>query len=251
VEEVVAADGTLSLGGRRSVELRGHSVPLVDLAAALGLAALELERRPPAIVVAAGGRRAAVACDRLLGEEEVVVKSLGPLLAGIRGYLGAAILGDGRIALIVDSASLIRAPAGRRRTDPETVAEPATTAGAKVLVVEDSFTIRQLQRSILEASGYRVTTARDGRDALARLAEEDDVALVVTDVEMPELDGIGLVEAIRADVRTHALPVVVVTTLASEDDRRRGMDAGADAYMTKHSYDQQALLETVERLIGR
>jgi two-component system chemotaxis sensor kinase CheA len=252
VEEVVAADARLSLGGRPSLELRGHSVPLVDLADALGMQARELGQRPPAVVVAAGGRRAAVVCDRLLGEEEVVVKSLGSLLDGGRRYLGAAILGDGRIALILDSASLIRAPArDGRRAEVATATDARTAVASKVLVVEDSFTVRQLQRSILETAGYRVSTARDGRDALARLAEEEDIALVVTDVEMPELDGIELVEAIRADPRTQTLPVVVVTTLASEDDRRRGAEAGADAYMTKHSFDQQALLETVERLIGR
>ncbi|MDX6512073.1 MAG: two-component system, chemotaxis family, sensor histidine kinase and response regulator WspE, partial [Gaiellaceae bacterium] len=93
--------------------------------------------------------------------------------------------------------------------------------------------------------------ARDGRDALQRLAEEDDVELVVTDVEMPEMNGLELVEAIRADPRTEALPVVVVTTLATEEDQRRGIEAGADAYMAKGSFDQRALLETVERLVGR
>jgi len=120
-----------------------------------------------------------------------------------------------------------------------------------VLVVEDSFTVRQLQRSILEAAGYRVSTARDGRDALRRLAEEDDISLVVTDVEMPEMDGLELVEALRADPALQSLPVVVVTTRGSDEDRRRGIEAGADAYMTKRGFDQQALLETVERLIGR
>ena len=111
--------------------------------------------------------------------------------------------------------------------------------------------MRQLQRSILEAAGYRVSMARDGRDALQRLADEDDVALVLTDIEMPEMDGLELVEALRADPRTQSLPVIVVTTRGSDDDRRRGIEAGADAYMMKRGFDQQALLETVERLIGR
>lgn len=253
VEEVVAVDETLSLTGRPSLDLRGHPVALSDLADMLGAEAAALPSKPPAIVVSGGGRRLAILCDTLHGEEEIVVKPLGPLLATVRGYLGAAILGDGRIALILDPAALARGPVAVTGRAPAATDLPdAVAPGApKVLVVEDSFTVRQLQRSILEAAGYRVSTARDGRDALKRLADEGDVALVVTDVEMPEMDGLELVEALRADPRTQALPVIVVTTRGSDDDRRRGIEAGADAYMTKRGFDQQALLETVERLIGR
>jgi two-component system, chemotaxis family, sensor kinase CheA len=121
----------------------------------------------------------------------------------------------------------------------------------KVLVVEDSFTVRELQRSILEAAGYSVVTARDGRDALAVLDRDTGVSLVITDLEMPELDGIGLTRAIRADTARSSLPVVIVTSRAAEEDRLSGIEAGADAYMAKRSFDQQALLATVERLVGR
>ena len=104
-------------------------------------------------------------CDALLGAEEVVVKPLGPLLAGVRGYLGAAILGDGRIALLIEPATLDR----RTAAGPASFAAPGRAeppAAPKILVVEDSFTVRELQRSILEAAGYPVVTARDGREAL-------------------------------------------------------------------------------------
>jgi two-component system chemotaxis sensor kinase CheA len=121
----------------------------------------------------------------------------------------------------------------------------------KILVVEDSFTVRELQKSILQAAGYRVASARDGRDALDVLDRDDEIELVLTDLEMPELDGIGLTKAIRADTARAALPVVIVTSLASDDDMRRGIEAGADAYMSKKSFDQHALLETVQRLVGR
>jgi two-component system chemotaxis sensor kinase CheA len=247
VEEGVALEQQLSLEGRSAIELRGRSVYLADLADLVGQPAPPLADRAPALVVSAAGRRVAIACDALLGEEEVVVKPLG-LLAGMRGYLGAAILGDGRIALLLDGTELAR---GRSRASARTVAAPVAPAAPKVLVVEDSFTVRELQRSILEAAGYRVETARHGGEALERLAGEHDVALVLTDLEMPEIDGLALTRAIRADASLASLPVVVVTSLAEEDDVRRGMDAGADAYMAKRSFDQQALLETVERLIGR
>jgi two-component system chemotaxis sensor kinase CheA len=119
-----------------------------------------------------------------------------------------------------------------------------------VLVVEDSFTVRELQRTILEVAGYRVATAHNGRDALEQVLSDAEIDLVLTDVDMPELDGIGLTTAIRASEQRAALPVVIVTSRADEDDRRQGAEAGADAYMVKSSYDQQALLETVERLVG-
>jgi two-component system chemotaxis sensor kinase CheA len=249
VEEALTVAQTLTLEGRRSLELRGRSLPLFDVASLVGSGAPQLGARPPAIVVSAGGRRIAAACDSLLGEEEVVVKPLGPLLAGVPGYIGAAILGDGRIALILDPALLTQGP--RRGVRSPAAAKTIADKMPKVLVVEDSFTVRELQKSILEAAGYRVATARDGRDALDVLDRDDEIALVVTDLEMPELDGIELTAAIRNDAARSSLPIVVVTSRGSEEDRRRGIDAGADAYMAKGSFDQHALLEIVQRLVGR
>jgi two-component system chemotaxis sensor kinase CheA len=193
------------------------------------------------------GRKLAVACDALVGKEEVVVKPLGPLLAHVDGYLGAAILGDGRIALLIEPGALARNRRPARSLVP--TADAATVS--RVLVVEDSFTVRELQRSILEAAGYLVVTARDGYDALRVLATDADIALVVTDLEMPELDGLGLTRAIRAEASRTSLPVVIVTSRGSDEDQRLGIEAGADAYMVKSSFDQQTLLATVERLIGR
>ena len=139
-------------------------------------------------------------------------------------------------------------------TGPSARTAGPRTAGPrhrKVLVVEDSFTVRELQRSILEAAGYSVVTARDGRDALAVLDRDAGVSLVITDLEMPGLDGIGLTRAIRAGTARSSLPVIIVTSRAAEEDRLSGIEAGADAYMAKRSFDQQALLATVERLVGR
>jgi two-component system, chemotaxis family, sensor kinase CheA len=249
VEEALSVGDTLSLAGQPAIEVRGRSVMLASLADLLGASAPPPGPRAPAVVLAASGKRVAVACDALLGEEEVVVKSLGPLLSSLTLYLGAAILGDGRIALLVDPAALVRASAGRRGTGaPAPDAEPTAP---KVLVVEDSLTIRELQRSILEAAGYQVQTARHGRDALTYIEHDDGIELVVTDVEMPEMDGIELTETIRAHATCSALPVVIVTSLGDENDQRRGIEAGADAYMVKNQFDQHDLLETVERLVGR
>jgi two-component system chemotaxis sensor kinase CheA len=249
IEEAVSLGETLSLGGQPAIELRDHSIPLADLGELMGATAEPQVPRAPVVVLAASGRRVALVCDALLGKEEVVVKSLGPLLSPLSMYLGAAILGDGRIALLVDPAVLLRTSAQpRAAAAPPPVAAPSAP---KVLVVEDSLTIRELQRSILEAAGYRVQTARDGRDALTYIDADGGIDLVVTDVEMPEMDGIELTETIRAHATRSALPVVIVTSLGEDDDRRRGIDAGADAYMVKRKFDQHDLLETVERLVGR
>ena len=117
-------------------------------------------------------------------------------------------------------------------------------------MVDDQFTVRELQRSILEAAGYRVATACDGRDAIASLATEGDVGLIVTDLDMPEMDGLELLRHVRADAEWSMLPVVVVSGRGREEDRKLGLDQGADAYIVKDEFDQQTLLDTVARLLS-
>ena len=249
IGRVVAVSDVTALGNRPSLELEGEAVPLSDLGLLLGATVEDLPEQPPAVVIESLGRRLALACDALLGEEEVVIKSLGALLAGVPGYLGAAILGDGRIALVLDPNHLLKAP--REAMALNQAEETTARAAAQVLVVDDQFAARELQRSILETAGYRVQTARDGREALRRVGEIGDLDLVMTDVQMPEMDGFELLEAIRAEQAHSSLPVVIVTTLGDEVSRKRGAEAGADAYIVKEEFDQQGLLETIERLVGR
>jgi two-component system chemotaxis sensor kinase CheA len=249
VSEVVAVEQVMTLGGRPSIMVAEESIALSDLAPVLGMTVSDLPEVSRALVVDATNGRLALACEEVIGEQEVVVKPLSPLLEGVPGYLGAAILSDGAIVLVLDPANLVRqAPrvpaavqAGAAQTDRE---------APKVLVVDDQFTVRELQRSILRASGYRVEVACDGREALDALSAEDDFDLVVTDLQMPEMDGLELLGAIRADPDRTSLPVIVVTSRGSEEDRKRGAQAGADAYIVKDEFDQQALLETVKRLVG-
>jgi two-component system chemotaxis sensor kinase CheA len=247
VGRVVAVSEVTSLGNHPSIEIDGRPVPLSHLG--LGAGAQELPERTPAIIVESLGRQLALVCDQLIGEEEVVIKSLGAVLAGVAGYLGAGILGDGRIALVLDPNHLLSAPREEMALDrsDDTITQPSVT----VLVVDDQFSARELQRSILEVAGYQVEIARDGREALRRIGEIPDLDLVLTDVQMPEMDGFELLEAIRADDVHRSLPVVVVTTLGDDASRRRGAEAGADAYVVKNEFDQEALLETIERLTAR
>jgi two-component system chemotaxis sensor kinase CheA len=249
VGRVVSVAETTSLENRPALDLEGAVVPLSDLARLIGAAAGPLPRQPPAVVVESLGRRLALACDELLGEEEVVIKSLGAVLAETPGYLGAAILGDGRIALVLDSNQLLKAPAEAMTL--EQADETEERRQARVLVVDDQLAARELQRGILESAGYRVEVARDGREALRLVKELGDVEVVLTDVQMPVMDGFELLEAIRADEERGSLPVVIVTTLGDEASRRRGVEAGADAYIVKDEFNQRTMLETIERLAGR
>lgn len=251
VREAVAVERMMMLTGQSSIEVRGECLRLSDLASVLGMAAGQLPEVPRALVLDAASGRVALACDRVIGEEEVLVKPLDGSLQTSVGCLGATILGDGGVMLILDPADLIRAAqqrSGRVRVQDSAV-ERARQA-PKVLVVDDQFTVRELQRSILRAAGYRVEVACDGREALDELGAKEDFDMVVTDLQMPEMDGLALLAAIRSDPRRSSLPVVVVTSHGSEEDRKRGAEAGADAYIVKDEFDQQALLETVERLVG-
>jgi chemotaxis protein histidine kinase CheA len=234
------------LGGTPTVVRRGVALPLLDLGRALGVAGSG-ERRS-AVVVRQGERQVAWAVDRLEGELELVVKDLGPFLGRLPLVSGATIDGDGTVVCLVDLRELGEQPGPVAAT--ARAVEPKTRRPATVLVVEDSVGVRELERSILEAAGYQVLTAVDGLDGAARL-REDPVDLVVSDVEMPGLDGFSLTRTIRRTPRWEQVPVVIMTSRGDEADQRAGLEAGADAYLLKSGFDQSELVETVRRLVGR
>jgi two-component system, chemotaxis family, sensor kinase CheA len=244
-----------SAEGRPLLRLGEQVVPVADLGDVLGGEPAD----GPVIVLAGVTRRHAFRVEALLGQRDVVVKGLSRLLPRLEVLAGASVEPDGRILLVLDAAGVIsRARLSRRSPFLEQPGAAGVAGGdagarpsaARVLVVDDALTIRELQRSILERAGYRVRTASDGREALDRLAEEiPDV--VLTDIEMPRLDGFALTEAIRAQPQLANLPVVILTSRASDDDRHRGLEAGADAYIIKSAFDETALLAVVERLLGR
>jgi two-component system chemotaxis sensor kinase CheA len=247
VHEALRGAPVHELHGKRSVQVAGDVIPLADLADVLGTDAPALPDDPPVVLVGAGGRRAALACDRLHGDQEAVVKPLGAVLGAVPGYLGGAVLGDGRIALLLDPARLVRTVADATASDRTPTKAPHRTP--RVLVVDDQFTVRELERTILEAAGYRVATAGDGRAALELLSSDGDVDVVVSDIEMPGMDGLSMLEAIRDQPRFASLPVVIVSSRDDEASRQRGAAAGADAWVVKSQFDQQTLLETVSGLV--
>jgi two-component system chemotaxis sensor kinase CheA len=238
-------DGAISLDGRPALMLDGEPVPLLSLSAALGFGDGAPFRGPAVILSAASGRHA-FGVDELLGQRDVVVKDIGRVLGRLPLVAGASVEPDGSVMLVLDPEGLIAGAADAPAPAAITHADGDADRTARILVVDDALTIRELQRSILERAGYDVATAADGEDAL-RLLTEQPPDLILTDIEMPRMDGFELTEAIRA--RDDATPVLILTSRAAEADRQRGLAAGADGYLVKSAFDAGALLEAVEDLL--
>jgi two-component system chemotaxis sensor kinase CheA len=238
--------------GRRTLALNGRAVALVDLAEVLQLPPAPqkpgVPEATPILVLGAGEQRVAFAVDAVLDEREVLVKRLAKPLLRVRNIAGATVLGSGELAPILNVTDLLksaRTAGAGARTAP--AATPSAAPAKRILVVEDSITSRMLLKGILESAGYDVKTAVDGIDGFTALrAERFD--LVVSDVEMPRMDGFDLTARIRADRALAELPVVLVTALESREDRERGIDVGANAYLVKSNLDQSNLLEALRRL---
>jgi two-component system chemotaxis sensor kinase CheA len=242
------AGGRLSAEGRPAVWVDERPVPVSPLAETLGLDPGRTADGP-IVVLADTARRHAFRIDRLVGQRDVVLKGLSRLLPHLPSVAGASIEPDGSVLLVLDPPGLIERALQAGRTGPSAPASHAAARPGRILVVDDALTVRELQRSILERAGFEVRVATDGRDALARLAEEP-ADLVLTDIEMPNLDGFGLTEAIRADPGLANVPVLILTSRASDADRQRGLDAGADGYIVKSGFDQGSLISAVQRLLG-
>lgn len=235
--------------GQPTVALEGELLALVPLWRMLGLAAPSAPSGYLTLaLLTSGGRRLACVVDAVLGEQEVLVKGLGPQLRRVPNIAGATVLGAGQVVPILHVADLMKSAlgVGGGGAAPPTPAAPV--ARPSLLVVEDSITARALLKNMLEVGGYRVTVAVDGVDALSAL-RGGGYDLVVSDVEMPRMDGFDLTASIRADQRLAALPVVLVTSLATREHRERGVDVGASAYIAKQGLEQNHLLDTVRRLL--
>ena len=260
---------TSTVAGVPVLVRHGATVPLADLGRALGVPG-ERDTRV-GVVVRYGGaaEQLAWAVDALEGELEVVVKDLGGFLGRLPFIGGGTIDSDGSVMLLLDVRELaieqftrgvamdipamaaVTSPKGSSDT-PARGTESATPTNrrATVLVVEDSIGVRELQRVILEGAGYDVTTAVDGSEGAARLSG-DPVDLVLSDVEMPGMDGFTLTRTIRRTRGWENVPVVIMTSRGDEADKRAGLDAGANAYLLKSEFDQAQLVDTVRRLVGR
>jgi two-component system chemotaxis sensor kinase CheA len=246
----IGSDDVKTVGNRETIVLGGRAIALARLDRVLGIESEPGEDagRFPVIVLGAAQRSIAFRVDEVLDEREVLVKPLGPQLERVRHVAGASVLGNARLAPILHVPDLLAsAAAGESAGAPQRRSEAAPTRSS-VLVAEDSITSRSLLKGILEIAGYHVETAADGVDAFTAL-RSGAFDLVVSDVDMPRLNGFGLTAKIRADKKLGELPVVLVTALESREDREQGIDVGASAYIVKSSFDQSNLLEVIRRLL--
>ncbi|MCX6652263.1 MAG: response regulator [Methanomassiliicoccales archaeon] len=201
------------------------------------------------IILLYGGKRIAFQVDEVLGEHQILVKSLGRQLSRVRNITGATVLGNGKVIPVLNVPDLMRAavlPATMTRIEAAVEKEPVRKR--RILVVEDSITTRMLIKNILEMAGYSVMTAVDGVDGFTQ-ARSGEFDMIVSDIDMPRMNGFELTHKIRDDKKMGELPVVLVTALESREDRERGIEVGASAYIVKSNFDQSNLLEVVRKLI--
>jgi len=254
---LVKPDEIFTIEGRDTIVYEDQPVSVVPLTDLLELPRPETSPQPgksqqlSCIVLRSGSDRLGIFVDDLIDEQDVVLKPQSQLLKRVRNVSGATILGTGEVCMVLNPQDLIQSV--RRQSLRHDLATTATAVAAQpktfsILLVEDSIATRTQEKRILEAAGYEVVTAVDGVDGFNKLQSRAFDA-VVSDVQMPNLDGLGLTQRIRQHREYNELPVVLVTTLASDSDRQRGAEAGANAYITKGSFNQEVLLETLQRLI--
>ncbi|MBV9122003.1 MAG: response regulator, partial [Planctomycetes bacterium] len=248
----VPLDDVDHVEGKPMLLLQGQPVPLLSLAHLLGLG--EAEGQVPSeqialMVLRWGSRRVAVAVEAFLEERDGLLKDLDNPAAQISQLAGGILKEDGSVVLVLNLAELIKAsrPEGRAPVLKKAAAS-AEKKRSTVLVVDDSLTTRTLEKSILEAHGYNVRIAMDGVEALTQLRNELP-DLVITDIQMPRMDGFTLLQEIKKDQRLTRLPVIVVTSMEKREDQERGLALGADAYIVKRKFDHQDLLDTIKQII--
>jgi len=236
--------------GKPMAILQGQTVPLYGLANLLQLG----DASPPGdllpvMVLKSRTRRFAVWVDEFLGASEALIKDLGLPCPATGNVSGGALLREGTVFVVLNPAGLAASCTPAAATSVPRIAQPVVEATVPgILVVDDSITSRSLEKSILEAHGYRVRVAVDGLQALEMLRAEK-AQLIITDIQMPGMDGFGLVEALKADTQLCKIPVIIVSSLERPEDQERGLLLGADAFVVKRKFDQTELLEAIRQMI--
>jgi two-component system chemotaxis sensor kinase CheA len=238
-----------------AIQFRERIVPLIRLNEVLGLPPIgdkEAKAKKAMFVVMVNSidRQVGFVVDEILGDEEVFVKSLGKHLGKLKNVSGAIIMATGEVAVVLDIEDLILHSALSLK--PVTATRPPSRVKRRekrILIVEDAFSTRELEKSILETHGYMVDTAVDGLDALDRIIVSK-YDLIVSDIEMPRMNGFELCRTLKKNEGYKEIPFVMVTALQKEEDKRRGMEVGAAAYIVKSGFEQTNLLDTIKRLVG-
>lgn len=250
-----------TLENRAAIRIRNRTISVVSLTEILNVPRLEKRNNQKKhqsgqvsiVILNMMEKLLGLEVDEIIGEQEIFIKSLDDKLGKLKNVSGATVLGSGEVIVILDildlfdSSKLVTTYAAS--DDAPKAAAKKVVMGKHILVAEDSLTTRELERSILESHGYVVDTAIDGLDALNKV-QSNNYDLVVSDIEMPKMEGFELCKAIRQNPDLKDIPVIIVTSLDREEDKRRGIEVGAQAYIVKSAFDQSALVDTVKRLIG-
>lgn len=247
--QIIAPRDVVWLQGRETMARGGAPVPLSSLAAVLELPlpAEAPDAARPCVILADATRRLGLFVDSVIDEQEIILKPLNSLVGALPEVLGATILDTGEVCLVLQPEQLINGSERGAIRAKHAQRIEAVAVRKTILLVEDSITTRTQEKRILENAGYAVTTAVDGLDGWNKL-QSGQFDAVVSDIEMPNMDGLTLAARIRSDARHSELPIILVTSLASDDDRRRGVEVGANAYLTKGGFDQRALLDVLRNL---
>ncbi len=248
----ISPEDITTVGGNEAIAVRGRITPLVRLNELFGLPMKGIveKRFFPVVILQVLDRRAGLLVDELLGRQEIIRKSLGYPLMKVRDIAGATILGSGRVTLILDIPSILESLDGAERRGSVVRERPVRRVEKRrILVAEDSLSTATLEKEILESAGYSVALARDGQEAVDMAAKED-FDLIITDILMPRMDGFELTTRLKEDGKCRDIPVIIVTTRESDEDRIRGLEAGADAYILKSEFTSEELLGRIERLAG-
>lgn len=246
----VPVDELIQIVNKRAIRLREQLIPVESLATILGIKpdVTDEPKEVLIVIVRDGEEKLGLIVDELIGREEMVVKPLPDHLKNLRLVSGVSIGERNSILNVLHIPELLKQ--AREIAEPaKRVALEGIAKTATILVVDDSYNTREIEKSILEANGYDVETGFDGEDGYEKTRDKL-YDLVITDVEMPRLDGFSLTERLRADERYHLVPIIIVTSREKDEDKKRGITVGANAYIVKGSFDQTNLIDTVRSLIG-
>ncbi len=248
----VCPEQIFTIEGQEVINYHHRPIPLIPLEDILEITFSDdesEEKKRPAVILGSAEKRVAFLVDTLVGEDVVVAKPLSTHLERVRNISGATILGNGEISLILNVSDLIESAQFRQlRKRKEQLTEAQGDVRKSILVIEDSVTTRTLEVSILESAGYDVVAAGDGQEGYSRLINQP-FDLIVTDVQMPLMDGFTFTQKVKSDQRYQHIPIILLTSLESPAEKRRGVEVGADAYIVKNSFDQNNLLDTIRRLL--
>jgi len=250
----IKREDLLEVGGNQVILIENKAIPIRDLAVVLeiGQSRLSAAERLSLIVISKGWQRVALLVEEIISEREIVIKRLKPPLKAVRNVMGATFMGSSEVIVVLNPDDLVTSAlrlgdAVQLLVQGQTEAEKDVEA-SHILVVDDSITIRTFEKTLLEACGYRVTVAANGQNAWD-LLQGQGFDLIITDIEMPIMNGFEFSERIKQSEKFKSIPVVMVTSLSSEAEKRRGIEVGADAYIVKNQFESKVLLDVINQLL--